>query len=279
MAKPLSQIVRWLCFWRAASASERKGDRSLAVAARNNRSTHTRWNAKFDPNKNPAYVIFYSAIISAVFTAAIMALHVATQGVVEQNEQVAREKALVSVFDLGDVLRMSDAEIRSVYRRQIERVPIAGGKAFYFAYREDAQEGDRPFAVAIPIYGVGFWAPVEGLLAMDVSTNTCLGVVFTQHSETPGLGGRITEQEFRRQWKGLNLRPPENGVRYVYINNSAPRGPSDPQSGRHVDAISGATGTSTAVEKFANVCIRDYLKKARAMARTIRKGQTHADAE
>jgi hypothetical protein len=56
----------------------------------------------------------------------------------------------------------------------------------------------------------------------------------------------------------------------VYINNVQPRGPDDPQAGRHVDAVSGATGTSTAVEAFTNTCIREYLSKAEQMAKTIR---------
>lgn len=233
---------------------------------------------KFDPNRNPGYVILFAAAISVVFTAAIMVLHVTTKDVVDENEQLMHEKALVGVFGLGDVNALSGDEIRRLFREDIQRVGIDGGRAFYFAFRPDAKLGDPPFAFAVPLHGVGFWAPIEGLLAVDLATHTCLGVVFTQHSETPGLGGRITEPEFRDAWKGLNMQPPASG-RYVYINSTAPRGPDDPQAGRHVDAVSGATGTSTAVQKFTNECLREYLQKADATARTIRKGASHADAE
>lgn len=231
---------------------------------------------EFDPNKSRLYIVAFAVAISAAFTAAIMVLHVATKDVVDENRQLMHEKALVSVFGFGDVATMKKDEIRGIYREDIQSEPTDDGREFYFAFRPDAESGDSPFAFAVPLHGLGFWAPVEGLLAVDLATSKCIGVVFTAHSETPGLGGRITEPEFRDRWEGLNLTPPAPGRRYVYINSTPPRGGDDPQTGRHVDAISGATGTSTAVQKFTNVCLREYLAKAEALARTIRKGDAHA---
>lgn len=232
---------------------------------------------RFDPNKSPAYVMFFAALISAAFTAAIMALHVSTAPIVERNEQVLRQKALVDVFNLGDVETLSDNEIIDLYEKQIVRVPLdqpgpQEGMAYYFAF-QPGEEG-TPFAYAFPVAGVGFWAPIVGVLSVEVDTQKALGVVFLRHSETPGLGGRITETPFRSQFPGLDLSPPAEGDPYIYIGGAEPTGPNDPRFDRQVDAISGATGTSTAVGRFMNTSIRRYMPEAQRLA-----GQSRAALE
>ncbi len=214
----------------------------------------------FDPDKNPAYILVYAAIISAVFTAAIVGLHVATRDIVERNQEVLKQKAVVDVFDLGDVEQMSDVDIIDAYEQRIVRVPTQDGpaeRAYYFAFQSDAAADARPFAMAIPIHGVGFWAGIEGLLAIDVETKQAIDVVFLSHSETPGLGGRITETDFRNRWKGLNMTPPEEG-KWVTIGGTKTAANAD----RYVDSISGATGTSTAVGEFTNETIPQYYPRA-----------------
>jgi Na+-transporting NADH:ubiquinone oxidoreductase subunit C len=225
----------------------------------------------FDPNKSPAYVVIYAAIISAIFTGGIMGLYVLTRPKVLQNEKVMRQKAIVEVFGLGDVTDMSDRQITDTYAAQILRYPLddAGELAYYFAFKADAGPSDKPFAYAIPLHGVGFWAPIRGLLAVDVKTRKAIGVAFLAHSETPGLGGRITEKDFRRRWVGLTLTPPTKNDKWIYITKTKPTGPNDPAYGRHVDALSGATGTSTAVMNFTNRNLSEYLNEGRNLAEQV----------
>lgn len=231
---------------------------------------------KFDPNNKPAYIILFAALISAVFTAGIMALHVATVDIVERNQRALREKAIVGIFQLADPGELSEKQITELYRERVLRVPLEGkaARAFYFAFAADAGPEAEPFAYAIPLHGVGFWANIEGVLAVDRATNTILGVAFLSHSETPGLGGRITEAPFREQWIGLDMSKPDSREKFIYIGGDKPTGPADPRSGHYIDAISGATGTSKAVERFANVSIREYLDAARDIAPRMRKNMT-----
>ena len=234
---------------------------------------------KFDPNKSPAYVVLFAALVSAAFTAAIMALHVTTKPVVERNQKVLREKSIVDAFGLGDVETMDEQRIVDTYARQVLRVPLSDSptsRAYYFAFRADGPPTARPFAFAIPLHGVGFWAPIEGLLAVQTKTRKAIGVVFLEHGETPGLGGRITERDFRDRWKGLNLQKPAEGDPCVYVTKSQPRR-GGPMVGRHVDALSGATGTSTAVMKFTNASIREYLAEAEAMAGRVTRADIDRD--
>jgi len=234
----------------------------------------------FDPNKSRAYVILFAAGVSGVFTAAIMALHVATEPIVERNERLLTERAIVELFGLGDVGQLSGDETEALYDRRVRRATIAKGTPeemeVLLAYSQDLPsdaEGDpgdkaRLKGYGVPIRGVGFWAVIEGYLAVTPDAARTLGIVFLRHSETPGLGGRITEDQFRRWFRpggahedGLNVTPPPQGEPYIDIG--PPVETTAPRDDRHVDALTGATGTSNAVADFLN---EDLARFRRALA-------------
>ncbi|HAU36698.1 MAG TPA: hypothetical protein DCX07_03145 [Phycisphaerales bacterium] len=243
---------------------------------------------KFNPNKSPAYVIVFAAIVSAAFAAAIMALHAAGAGAVRRNERLMEEKALVDLFGLADVRSLNDGEITRLVRTRIAGYANAGDDPSDERRREilltDPQTGAKIpllvafrhdldprakvdlhdkaniLAYALPISGVGFWARIDGWLAVTPDLSRTVGIVFLRHSETPGLGGRITESEFRDQFRrGVSVTPPPDGGKFIEISRAS----AGQQNPRHVDAITGATGTSTAVERFVN---RDLAAFRRAAA-------------
>ena len=72
-------------------------------------------------------------------------------------------------------------------------------------------------------------------------------------------GGRITERLWRDTFRKLDVSPPAAGGKYIYIGA---QGPKD----RRVDAITGATGTSTALEGFLNRRIEEIHRAASALA-------------
>ncbi|MBD3237377.1 MAG: hypothetical protein GF330_11775, partial [Candidatus Eisenbacteria bacterium] len=179
--------------------------------------------------KSPAYVIAYAAIISAAFTFAIMALHVASQDQVRANEKLLEQKAIVDLFGLGDVERLSGAEIADLVHERVAgyvdpdappsdrrrepirlRDPRSGAPVTLLVAFEEALPADQPPPIfdrerirgyAVRIGGQGFWAPIEGWLALQPDLTETQGIVFLKHSETPGLGGRITEDAFRDQFR------------------------------------------------------------------------------
>jgi len=223
----------------------------------------------------PSYVVAFTVAVSAVFTGAITVLQVATAPVVKRNEVLREQKALVSVLGLGDVAKMTAAEIAAVVERRIDRTSrlrdLETGREFELirAYRTDAAPGTpRPdadlLAVAIPVSGVGFWARITGLLALTPDLRRIVGLVFLDQAETPGLGGRITEPAFLQQFQGLNATPPAAGGKLLYLGGGAPTNPQDPRAGRYVDAITGATQTSLAVGKFLNENLRAFRRAVAA---------------
>jgi Na+-transporting NADH:ubiquinone oxidoreductase subunit C len=83
-----------------------------------------------------------------------------------------------------------------------------------------------------------------------------IGIAFTRHAETPGLGGRITESWFTDQFKDLSLHPVEGDQNIFYLK---PEGTA--QASNELDAITGATNTSAAVETFLNRELDYFLKE------------------
>jgi len=222
---------------------------------------------------SPPYVLVFAAVVSALFTAAIMSLDAATGPIVRRNEKLFERKALVDVFGLGRPGDLSDDQITSLYERHVRPVegtlrdPESGAEfeRLYKAVKTNAETGQvEVVGYAFPIRGTGFWARIDGYLAVTEDLNTIVGIVFIRHAETPGLGGRITEAKWRAKFKGLTVAPPGDGKTYVYIGGDRPSGPADPRHGRHVDAITGATGTSSAVSVFLNRRIAQFRRAADA---------------
>lgn len=80
---------------------------------------------------------------------------------------------------------------------------------------------------------------MNGYLGVSPDLSSITGLVFTEHSETPGLGGRIDELDYREQFRGLTIDPAQP---LVYGEDG----------GGQIDAITGATSTSNAVLTILN---------------------------
>ena len=229
---------------------------------------------KIDTN-HPAYVLVFTVVVAAVFTAGIMTLHVATADRVARNESLREEKALIELFALGDANEMTPDKIAHLVAERIRvddsLVDPETGKSVRILRAYDRPAGDpdaRLIGIGFAVSGMGFWAPIQGLMAVTPDAGEVIGIVFLSHSETPGLGARIEEPVFRNQFKGLTVAPPAGAGRYIYIGRGHPAGPEDPKYGRSVDAVTGATQTSVAVEQFLDASLRRFR---RAYSPTARK--------
>ena len=223
----------------------------------------------------PSYVVLFTALVTVAFTAAVMTVQVAAENKIHQNEALRYEKAVVRLFGLGDVEKLIASQIARIVQDRIETGPEVSdpqtGQRFELirTYRSDKQppqarsEADL-LGIAFQISGNGFWAPITTLMAMKPDLSQVIGVVFLDNKETPGLGGRITEKWFEDQFQGLKFIPLAAGGKYIYISREKPEGPDDPRYGRSVDAITGATQTSLAVEKFMNRNLEQFIRAMQA---------------
>ena len=108
----------------------------------------------------------------------------------------------------------------------------------------------------LPLSGKGLWGGIGGYLALDEDKNTIYGVNFNHESETPGLGAKIVEPEFRSQFEGKHIRNAEGAVVSVAVLKAGKHAEGQEQ----VDAISGATITSSGVSTMLEVNLTEYAE-------------------
>lgn len=96
----------------------------------------------------------------------------------------------------------------------------------------------------IPVRGTGLGGPIWGYIALDSDFNTVVGVSFDHASETPGLGAKITTEDFKNKFKGKKLFDGKEFKSISLVKAGTSKG--DYQ----VDAISGGTITSGGVNEM-----------------------------
>ncbi len=101
--------------------------------------------------------------------------------------------------------------------------------------------------VIIPVYGKGAKSMMYALIALETDGRTVKDLMYYQQNETPLLGARVEDPEWRSQWPGKKIRD-NNGQPALKVIQNNP-GQHDDYT---VDGISGATLTSTGVEKSIN---------------------------
>lgn len=106
----------------------------------------------------------------------------------------------------------------------------------------------------MPLEGKGLWGPIYGYISLNDDLRTINGVTFDHKSETPGLGAEINTTEFESQFIDKDLF---QGDQFVGI--LVAKGGADDDDPHAVDAISGGTITSKALEAMIYDCMVNYV--------------------
>ena len=96
---------------------------------------------------------------------------------------------------------------------------------------------------------VGYADQVKNLVAIDTETQTIKSITILKQNETPGLGAKAKEPEFKDQFNGL---PTNQDVTIVKHPGSVETS--------EVQAITASTITSKAVALGVNLVLADYAK-------------------
>lgn len=102
---------------------------------------------------------------------------------------------------------------------------------------------ENPKSVAFETSASGYGGDVGVIVAIDIENNEIFGVEVTTHNETPGIGATVeTDEEFKKQFKGMNL---DNAFEVKDDDGD-------------INAIAGATVTSRAVCKAVQRAVEIY---------------------
>ena len=182
------------------------------------------------------YTVVFVFIASFLFVFLLSLANQATISRVEQNAQLARQRAILSAFGISAT---SDSEVEAAYSR--------------ITYSSDTQSyttlvNGQP-AIATEFAGPGLWGTIEGVLAVTASVTQILGLEIVSDNETPGLGARINEPWFKDQFRGERVY--EDGIRVEVMD-----GDGDPNNlNGLIDAVTGATRSSESIQAIVNGAI------------------------
>lgn len=162
--------------------------------------------------------------------------------------------ALTSANYLLDpyVAKQTDVYVRGPALERLFKRPaeeVLGNKVIVPVENEEVtvfflKEGDTVSNLAVEAVGKGgYGGDLRIMIGVDLATKKLTGMEAVSHSETPGLGARIEEPGFRRQWQGLPIDQP------LAIK----------ADGGVIDAISGASATTRAAVRGTNAVL-DFVR-------------------
>lgn len=188
------------------------------------------------------YTILFTFIVTFVFVLLLSLTNQATVDLIERNERVDRQRAILQAMGL-DVTEPAEVASRFQDVEQVEE----DGLTLYSGTIDGTQVYAKEFR------GSGLWGTIHGVLGVTRDLSRTTGLAIISHNETPGLGGRITEEWFQRQLDGEQI--PEDTLLVT-----SGEGDYNYDNGE-IDGITGATRTSESMQVILNREI-DTLKEA-----------------
>jgi len=113
---------------------------------------------------------------------------------------------------------------------------------------------DGTNAYVMPLRGKGLWGPIWGYISLKPDMNTVYGAVFDHQGETPGLGAEIATPTFQEPFSGKQIFKDSS----EFISIKVIKGGAPDNDSHAVDAISGGTITSKALEAMLDSCLIQY---------------------
>jgi Na+-transporting NADH:ubiquinone oxidoreductase subunit C len=176
------------------------------------------------------YTVIFTFIVSFAFVTILAFANEGTEERVELNQRINRQRAILNAlgveFEGPDDVRQKFDDVEQVERNGIT------------LYRTTV---DGETVLAKEFTGSGLWGQINGFIAVDRNVEHTVGLEILSHNETPGLGGRIDEPWFKKQFRGEEIV--EGTIRV----GDAGEGDENHDNGE-VDAITGATRTSESMD-------------------------------
>lgn len=188
--------------------------------------------------KGHVYTFLFMVLIAAVLTFALAAAYEGFKPAIEKNAALQEQRAVLYALGLDEGLE--DGEVSAVYEGKIREGELNGAPVLLH------EEDGVAVAYAVPFEGNALWGALRGYLGVNAALDRTTGVVFTYQNETPGLGGRIDEEAYKAQFRGIPISP---DTRLSYGGGE----------GTGIDAVTGATQTSAAVLRTLNKTLGDKI--------------------
>lgn len=183
-------------------------------------------------------VIIFVLVMGTVSGSILFGVNSLTAGRIAHNEELKLKTAFLEALDIA----YPEAEALKTFAENVEAVK----KDDFVFYRGKDQ------AAAFEFKGPGLWGPIYGIISLNPDLKTVRRIRILHQEETPGLGARIADNSYLNQFKNKEFVPS-----LVFT----PAGSA--KANNEVDAITGATGSSKALEKLLNDTIQKNIDRLR----------------
>ncbi len=185
--------------------------------------------------KEKLTMILFVLILGSTLTMALVSVDNFTKEPIAINKVKKLRKSILSSLGFTYTKDSMDKSFSENIKTQ-----ESAGVTFYQA----KTSGD----LAFEIHGMGLWGPIHGTIALTPNLQKIHGISIIRQEETPGLGGRIAEDEFLNRFKGKSI-----------TEGLIIQPPGKAQADNEVDGITGATLSCKAFETILNNEIKRYV--------------------
>ena len=214
------------------------------------------------------------SLITAIPCAILLALYFVTAPRIAEYHEIKLKKSVLDIFSIpyrteekqffGLKLKKIDKkDVRNVFENSITVESLPGQyneqteeekreKELFMYYKDEELQGIGFIATRLG-YGFNKAADISLFICVGPDLETVKGIEVLDHAETPGLGGRMTEEKFKKQFVGKKLKPKLSIVRGKERVNS-----------NEVHAITGASYTSKGIEDIINEAMETFWQEMEA---------------
>lgn len=185
------------------------------------------------------YIFVYVSALVLLISVVLALVSIGLKPRREANQQAEKCQQILKAAGYPDVQRKKATAM-------FDTLAESGNTPDRETYRIRCADGNPGMVVSVQ--GKGLWGPIWGYVVLSEDGTTIKGVSFAHKSETPGLGAKITEDEFANAFIGKKLYDQNGAFTSVRVVKKGQEG--DIREENRVDAISGATITSKGVDEM-----------------------------
>ena len=223
--------------------------------------------------------VFSICLITAIPCAILLSLYFVTSERIAEYHEIKLKRSVLDIFDIPyrteekqflgfRHMKIDKEDVRKVFENSITRKNTSDismpeppsnlpkkdetGKELFMYFKDERLQGIGFITTKLG-YGFNKAADISLFICVGPDLQTIKGIEVLDHTETPGLGGRMTEDEFKGQFVGKKLKP-----RLSLVRGRETVGPNE------VHAITGASYTSKGIENIINEAMRTFWQEMEA---------------
>ncbi len=184
--------------------------------------------------KERLLMLVFVVVLGSVLTGALIAVNYYTAPMIEKNEEITIKSSVLQALGIG----FAAEDLEHTFAENVQE-QLTDGRTFYISSAQD---------IAFVYGGSGLWGPIQGVIAIRPDLKTLMGVTITRQEETPGLGSRISKEDYLNRFVGMTFVPQ---IMIVQPGRSV--------RDNEIDAITGATLTSNAFIAILNHQLDEHV--------------------